>query len=218
MKFTSIITALLFASAQSAAVRDADERRKLGLGNKPSRRMEEVAAAMGGGGGGSGGSCAAENPVIAVEQVALAALTTKAIMLITKGKALYLNFIPSLLSMLDNADFVECNPLVWIELGTLSIKPIKLGLCINKIYAEMSCEEYIEQKEASILIDNVLPQFEIEVDLFNVNGVADPQELTLDDLTPETEGTVGLAEYITSAAAAAEAEASEAEADGDSSV
>jgi hypothetical protein len=149
MKFTSIILALLLAPSKadhpaSGSGSDAAAGR---LGGKSTRMLEEEAM-MGGGGGGNDNSksCAALQPGIAVEQVVLSYLVKIAALDIvdTVGGPWNAFQIPSLNAFVTaNYDSSKDYP---------PVDPVGIFLLINRVYSEMSCEEYTEGQEASLLL------------------------------------------------------------------
>ena len=103
---------------------------------------------MGGGGGGNGNSksCAALQPGIAVEQVVLSYLVKIAALDIvdTVGGPWNAFQIPSLNAFVTaNYDSSKDYP---------PVDPVGIFLLINRVYSEMSCEEYTEGQEASLLL------------------------------------------------------------------
>ena len=149
MKFTSIILALLLAPSKadhpaSGSGSDAAAGR---LGGKSTSMLEEEAM-MGGGGGGNDNSksCAALQPGIAVEQVVLSYLVKIAALDIvdTVGGPWNAFQIPSLNAFVTaNYDSSKDYP---------PVDPVGIFLLINRVYSEMSCEEYTEGQEASLLL------------------------------------------------------------------
>jgi hypothetical protein len=151
MKFTSIILALLLAPSKadhpaSGSGSDAAAGR---LGGKSTRMlMSEEEAMMGGGGGGkdNSNSCAAAYPGIAVEQVALSYLVKIAVLeIVDEVGGPYNAFqIPSFNAFVtSNYDPSKDYP---------PVDPVSIFLLINRVYSEMSCEEYTEGQEASLLL------------------------------------------------------------------
>ena len=162
MKFTSIILALLLAPSVAVADlpangsgSDAAAVGRLGLGGKSARMLEEEAeansnaneaevSAMAMGGGDKKKSCAAARPAVAIEQVAIAIFLVEMDLVKLKG-----SFPPSI------ATFIESNydPSIDPDIDENDLGVIFL---INRVLSEMSCEEYIEGQEASVLMKLIL--------------------------------------------------------------
>lgn len=149
MKFTSIILALLLAPSKadhpaSGSGSDAAAGR---LGGKSTRMlMSEEEAMMGGGGGKKDKSCAAAQPGIAVEQVVLSYLVKlAAVEIVTAAGGLWEAYqIPSIKAFVTaNYDESKDYP---------PVSPEAIFFLINRVYSEMSCEEYTEGQEASLLL------------------------------------------------------------------
>ena len=151
MKFTSIILALLLAPSKADHPASGSDAAAGRLGGKSTRMLEEEAM-MGGGGGGGGKdnskSCAATQPGIAVEQVVLSYLVKLAALeIIDEVDGPYNAFkIPSI-----NA-FVKANYDPSKDIVP-PVVPVGIFLFINRVYSEMSCEEYVEGQEASLLLN-----------------------------------------------------------------
>jgi len=102
---------------------------------------------MGGGGGGKYKSCAAANPGIAVEQVVLSYLVKMAALeIVNAAGGLYNAFLIPSLNAFVTANYDPSKDIV------PPVNPVGIFLLINRVYSEMSCEEYIEGQEASLLL------------------------------------------------------------------